>query len=293
MAVEDEYYDPPGFETSVDALGHDHVDVAEYRALGYRPPGGGAGEVDFDEYAQVLYATDGSIYQARPAGVVCPRDIEDVRAAVRVAADHGTSRAPARRGVVARGPGRRAGLCRARHDPSHGYDRRRRPRRPDRDRPTRRRPGPPRQSPRRVGPEVRARPRLLEPRHHRRRHRQQLDGSPLGTLRHHRRLHRGAPCGARRRVADPHERDRARQPRVGVDSLAGRPRGRTLSHRSGTGRGERRGDRRTISRRSSAPSRATTSTRSSTRTTPARRSSTSRSCSWARRARWASSSRRQ
>jgi len=46
------------------------------------------GDVRFDEYAQVLYATDGSVYQARPAGVVFPTDIADVRSAVSVAADH-------------------------------------------------------------------------------------------------------------------------------------------------------------------------------------------------------------
>ncbi|WP_137288401.1 FAD-binding and (Fe-S)-binding domain-containing protein [Natronorubrum halophilum] len=47
------------------------------------------GDVRFDEYARVLYATDGSIYGAQPAGVVFPHDTDDVRAAVRVAADHG------------------------------------------------------------------------------------------------------------------------------------------------------------------------------------------------------------
>ena len=38
----------------------------------------------------MLYATDGSIYQARPAGVVYPEDIADVRAAVRTAVEHET-----------------------------------------------------------------------------------------------------------------------------------------------------------------------------------------------------------
>ncbi|MFB6220788.1 MAG: FAD-binding and (Fe-S)-binding domain-containing protein [Halolamina sp.] len=47
------------------------------------------GDVRFDEYAQVLYATDGSIYGARPAGVVIPEDEADVVAAVEVAAEHG------------------------------------------------------------------------------------------------------------------------------------------------------------------------------------------------------------
>ncbi|ELY64491.1 FAD-binding and (Fe-S)-binding domain-containing protein [Natrinema versiforme] len=46
------------------------------------------GDVRFDEYTRVLYATDGSIYGAQPAGVVFPRDTADVRAAMAVAADH-------------------------------------------------------------------------------------------------------------------------------------------------------------------------------------------------------------
>ncbi|MDR9430361.1 MAG: FAD-linked oxidase C-terminal domain-containing protein [Natronomonas sp.] len=49
-----------------------------------------SGAVRFDEYAQILYATDGSIYQARPAGVVYPTDIDDVRAAVEIAIEHET-----------------------------------------------------------------------------------------------------------------------------------------------------------------------------------------------------------
>ena len=56
------------------------------------------GSVRFDEYAQILYATDGSIYQSRPAGVVSPRDEADVRAVHRVAAEHDAS-------VVPRGAG--------------------------------------------------------------------------------------------------------------------------------------------------------------------------------------------
>ncbi|MFC7201755.1 FAD-binding and (Fe-S)-binding domain-containing protein [Halospeciosus flavus] len=89
MAVEDDYYDPDGLETSVDSLGHDHPDVEEYAALASDLRDRVDGEVMFDEYAQILYATDGSIYQARPAGAVCPRDVEDVKAAVEVATDHG------------------------------------------------------------------------------------------------------------------------------------------------------------------------------------------------------------
>src|SRR6056297_2857426 len=88
MAVDDEFYDPPSLQTSADALGHDHDDVAEYRALADDLRERVRGEVRFDEYSQILYATDGSIYGAKPAGVVCPRDTEDVSATMRVAADH-------------------------------------------------------------------------------------------------------------------------------------------------------------------------------------------------------------
>jgi FAD/FMN-containing dehydrogenase/Fe-S oxidoreductase len=78
-----------GPRPSVDDLGHDHPDVEEYAELAGDLRELVDGEVRFDEYAQVLFATDGSIYGARPAGVVCPRDEEDVVAAVRTASDHG------------------------------------------------------------------------------------------------------------------------------------------------------------------------------------------------------------
>ncbi|WP_227357051.1 FAD-binding and (Fe-S)-binding domain-containing protein [Haladaptatus salinisoli] len=82
------------------ATGNESLDFETYRdSLGHEPPDANPaladdlraavdGEVRFDEYTQVLYATDGSIYQARPAGVVFPTRAEDVQAAVRVAADH-------------------------------------------------------------------------------------------------------------------------------------------------------------------------------------------------------------
>ncbi|WP_224449642.1 FAD-binding and (Fe-S)-binding domain-containing protein [Haloprofundus salilacus] len=64
------------------------ADVDEYAALAAALRDAVAGEVRFDEYSQLLYATDGSIYRARPAGVVLPRTVEDVQAAVRIAAEH-------------------------------------------------------------------------------------------------------------------------------------------------------------------------------------------------------------
>jgi FAD/FMN-containing dehydrogenase/Fe-S oxidoreductase len=75
--------------TSVDALGHEHHDAEAYADLAADLRARVAGDVRFDEYTQVLYATDGSIYQARPAGLVVPRNVADVRAAVETAAEHG------------------------------------------------------------------------------------------------------------------------------------------------------------------------------------------------------------
>ncbi|MFC3478620.1 FAD-binding and (Fe-S)-binding domain-containing protein [Halobacterium litoreum] len=70
------------------ARGDAHADAAAYADLAADLREAVDGDVRFDEYARVLYATDGSIYGAKPAGVVVPRDVEDVQAAVRVAADH-------------------------------------------------------------------------------------------------------------------------------------------------------------------------------------------------------------
>lgn len=46
------------------------------------------GDVEFDPIARHLYATDASIYQIEPLGVVCPRDEEDVVLLVRYATEH-------------------------------------------------------------------------------------------------------------------------------------------------------------------------------------------------------------
>ncbi|WP_139136276.1 FAD-binding oxidoreductase, partial [Haladaptatus sp. W1] len=74
------------------------IDVAEYTSLASDLRDAVDGQVRFDEYSQILYATDGSIYQARPAGVVMPRHTTDVQEAIRVAADHGVP-------ILARGAG--------------------------------------------------------------------------------------------------------------------------------------------------------------------------------------------
>lgn len=47
------------------------------------------GEVRFDPYSRVLYSTDASSYQIEPVGVVIPRTLEDVHAAVETALQFG------------------------------------------------------------------------------------------------------------------------------------------------------------------------------------------------------------
>jgi FAD/FMN-containing dehydrogenase/Fe-S oxidoreductase len=44
------------------------------------------GEVRFDRYSRVLYSTDASNYQIEPVGVVIPRTVDDVQAAIDIAA---------------------------------------------------------------------------------------------------------------------------------------------------------------------------------------------------------------
>src|SRR5438477_8759472 len=56
------------------------------------------GEVRFDPGSRALYATDASNYRQVPIGVVLPRDVRDVVAAIGIASTHG---AP----VVSRGGG--------------------------------------------------------------------------------------------------------------------------------------------------------------------------------------------
>jgi len=78
--------DPPGDPSAFEREPRDTV--SEYVDLAADLEAAVSGSVRFDEYAQVLYATDGSIYQARPAGVVYPKDVDDVRAAVEISVEH-------------------------------------------------------------------------------------------------------------------------------------------------------------------------------------------------------------
>src|SRR5262249_49751868 len=56
------------------------------------------GELLFDDLSRTLYSTDASIFAVQPAGVIVPRDEEDVQALVRYAGEH---KVP----LVARGAG--------------------------------------------------------------------------------------------------------------------------------------------------------------------------------------------
>src|SRR3982750_2613355 len=47
-----------------------------------------SGEVRFDRVSRALYATDASVYQIEPVGVVVPRSRDDVVAAVEIARRH-------------------------------------------------------------------------------------------------------------------------------------------------------------------------------------------------------------
>ena len=56
-----------------------------------------AGDVYFDIATRGMYATDASIYQILPLGVVVPRTADDVEAAIAIAREHGLARRRGRR----------------------------------------------------------------------------------------------------------------------------------------------------------------------------------------------------
>ncbi|RME99217.1 MAG: FAD-binding oxidoreductase, partial [Chloroflexi bacterium] len=53
-----------------------------------------AGELRVDDYSLTLYSTDASIYQVKPYGVLIPKTIEDVHAAVEAANKYGVPLLP-------------------------------------------------------------------------------------------------------------------------------------------------------------------------------------------------------
>ncbi len=46
------------------------------------------GDLRTDEYSRILYSTDASIYQVKPHGVLIPQTMDDVQAAVELAAKY-------------------------------------------------------------------------------------------------------------------------------------------------------------------------------------------------------------
>src|SRR5438034_3952759 len=68
------------------------------------------GEVLFDDISRTLYATDASLFEVRPLGVVTPRDEEDVCALVRYAVEHDLPLVPRGAGTGLAGESLGAGL---------------------------------------------------------------------------------------------------------------------------------------------------------------------------------------
>ena len=78
------------------------------------------GDIRFDKFSRLLYATDASIYQIEPIGVVVPRHKGDVQAVIEIAnrlgvsvlpRGGGTSRSTLRARVAGPGPGVRPMDC--------------------------------------------------------------------------------------------------------------------------------------------------------------------------------------
>ena len=73
-------------ETTRKAAGLAERDIAE---IAERLRGRIAGEVRMDRYNRLMYATDASMYQMMPVGLVVARDADDVEAAIRTAGEFG------------------------------------------------------------------------------------------------------------------------------------------------------------------------------------------------------------
>src|SRR5688572_7622148 len=69
-----------------------------------------AGEAHFDAYQRALYASDASLYQIQPLGVVLPRSAEDVRITTRRAAEAGVPLIPRGSGTSLSGQAIGAGI---------------------------------------------------------------------------------------------------------------------------------------------------------------------------------------
>ncbi len=139
-------------------------------------------EVHFDRGTRGLYATDASLYQIEPLGVVVPRTADDVVAAVRIAAEERVPIAAARGGHEPVGADDRPG--RSCIDFSKYLNRIGIVDRDSDDRPGRagRRARPAQRPPQAARADVRARRLHQRPRHDRRHDRQQLGRRPVAAV---------------------------------------------------------------------------------------------------------------
>ncbi|MBX7165200.1 MAG: FAD-binding protein [Pirellulales bacterium] len=89
---------------------HDRLSPAHLAQLAKSLAADLAGEAVFDRYHAALYATDASIYEIEPVGVVFPRRVEDVVATVQFAAAHGLAIVPRGGGTSLSGQSIGAGI---------------------------------------------------------------------------------------------------------------------------------------------------------------------------------------
>jgi len=68
---------------------HNHPDAVEATGELIHQLRGAVQHVAFDKMTRILYSTDASIYQMMPVGVVYPRDVDEVSAAVEITRNHG------------------------------------------------------------------------------------------------------------------------------------------------------------------------------------------------------------
>ena len=64
------------------------IDAATHGALEEKLKRDLEGEVHFDPASRAIYSSDASVYQVIPAGVVIPRNAEDVATTLRICREH-------------------------------------------------------------------------------------------------------------------------------------------------------------------------------------------------------------
>ena len=82
-----------------------HLAAGEAREIAAELRAQTSGEVRFDDYDRLMYATDASIFSMAPVGVFLPRSADDVEAVVRIAGAHGVPVTPRGAGTALAGQG--------------------------------------------------------------------------------------------------------------------------------------------------------------------------------------------